>query len=148
MKGGRTRRVRTLPMLLMVKRRSTQRFLTWSWLFAVSLSSSHPFFFQTLNGGPQPASNGFFDLVLISVAVEGIQRLTGNVERNVTAGNLFGTALGWHQLHQNTITARTGILFGIVVHAGERIFENVLRPPRRPRRAPIASVFEKLKFNF
>jgi hypothetical protein len=64
----------------------------------------------------------------------------------VAAGNLLGAVLGWHQLHQYTITARTGILFGIVVHASERVFENILRPPRSSRRTPIASIFEELKF--
>src|SRR6266700_1296868 len=146
MKSCRTRRVCTLGMLLLVQRSSSQRSATGGWLFAVSLSSSCPLFFQTLNSCPKPASNCFFGLVLIAVPIQRIQRLTGYVERNVAAGNIFRVALGRHQLHQNTITARTGILVGIVVHAGERIFENILRPPRRPRRTPIASVLEELKF--
>src|SRR6266568_6092744 len=148
MKGSWTRRVCTLGMLFVIERGYSQRSAGWGWLIAVSPLCSHALFFQALNSGPQPASNCFFDLVLITAAVKGIQRFTGSgyVERNVAAGNLFGAALGRHQLHQNTITARTGILFGIVVHAGERIFENILRPPGRPRRTPIASVLEELKF--
>src|SRR6266704_5916632 len=148
MKGSRTRRVCTLGMLLLVQRGSSQRSAAGGRLLAVSLSSSCPLFFQALNSSPQPASNCLFDLVLITVLVERIQRLTGYVEGNVAAGNLFGAALGRHQLHQNTITARTGILFGIVVHAGERIFENILRPPGRPLRTPIAALFQEFKLKF
>src|SRR6266699_2816291 len=150
MKGSRTRRVCTLGMLLVIERGYSQRSAGWGWLIAVSPLCSHALFFQALNSGPQPASNCFFDLVLITAAVKGIQRFTGSgyVERNVAAGNHFGAALGWHQVHQNTITARTRILFGIVVHTGERILENILRPPRRPRRTPIATIFEELKFKF
>jgi hypothetical protein len=85
---------------------------------------------------------------LVAVPVEGIQGFPGYVERNVAAGNPFGAALGWHQLHQYTITARTGIFFGIVVHASDRVFENILRPPRNSGRTPIASIFEELKFKF
>src|SRR5713101_9185596 len=119
MKGSRTRRVCTLGMLLLVQRSSPHRSAAGGRLFAVSLSSRCPFFFQTLNSGPQPGSNRFFGLLLVAVPVEGVQGLPRCVERNVAAGNLFGAALGGHQLHQNTITARTWILFGIVVHAGE-----------------------------
>src|SRR2546429_5665388 len=119
MKGRRTRRVCTLGMLLLVQRSSFRRSAAEGRLFAVSPSSRCPFFFQTLNSGPQPGSNRFFGLLLVAVPVEGIQSLPRCVERNVAAGNLFGAALGGHQLHQNTITALTWILFGIVVHAGE-----------------------------
>src|SRR5215813_10399088 len=66
----------------------------------------------------------------------------------MTAGNLFGATLGWHQLHKNTITARAKIVFGIVVHASERVFENILRPPRSSRRTPITSILEELEFKF
>src|SRR5260370_29456135 len=148
MKGSRTRRVCALGMLLLVQRGSPYRSAVGERLPAVSLPSRCPFFFQTLNGCPQPASNRFFGLLLVAAPVDGIQRLTENVEWNVTAGNLFGTALRWYQLHQNTIAARTWILFGIVVHASERVFENILRPPRSSRRTPIASILEELKFKF
>jgi hypothetical protein len=132
----------------MVKRRSTRRLSAWSWLFAVSLSSSQPFFFETSNNGPKPTSNYFFDLFLIAVAVKRIKRFTRYVQGNVAAGNLFGAAPSRHQLHQYTITARTGIFFGIVVHASGRDFEDILRPPRSSRRTPIAPIFEELKFTF
>src|SRR2546430_14125975 len=116
MEGSGAGRVCTLRMLLLVQRGSSQRSGAG---FAVSLSRRCPFFFQTLNSGPQPGSNRFFGLLLVAVPVEGIQSLPRCVERNVAAGNLFGAALRGHQVHQNTITARTWILFGIVVHAGE-----------------------------
>ena len=134
----------------MIERGYTQRSAGWGWLIAVSPLCGHALFFQVLNSGPQPASNCFFDLVLITAVVKGIQRFTGSgyVERNVAAGDLFGAAFGRHQLHQNTITARTGILFGIVVHASKGVFEDILRSPGRPRPMPIASVFEEFEFKF
>jgi hypothetical protein len=94
----------------------------------------------------QPVSDCFLDLSLGAVLVEGSQTLTEYVERYVPARNLFGALFGWDQMHQNTVAARTRILFRIEVHAGERIFENVLRPPRRSRRAAIASIFQELEF--
>src|SRR5229473_320538 len=106
MKGSRTRRVCTLWMLLLVQRSSSQRSAAGRRLLAASSLSSCSFFFQTLNRGAQPVSNILFDLVSITVSVERIQRLTGYIERNVAAGNLFGAALRRHQLHQNTTTAR------------------------------------------
>ena len=62
---------------------SSQRFAAWGRLFALSSLNSHSFFFQAPYRGPQPASNCFFDLVLIAAAVKGIQRFTGSgyVER-------------------------------------------------------------------
>src|ERR1700719_420160 len=148
MKGSGTRRVCTLGMLLLIQRGSSHRSAAGGRLFAVSLSSRCPFFFETLNSGPQPGSNRLFGLLLVAIPVEGIQVLPGCVERNVAAGKPLGAALGLHQLHQYTITARTGILCGIVVHASERVLENILRPPRRPWRTPIAPIFEELKFKF
>jgi hypothetical protein len=114
-------------MLLLIEGGSSQHFAAGGDLFALRSWNSDSFFFQSPYRGPQPASNCFFDLVLIAAAVKGIQRFTGSgyVERNVAAGNLFGAALGRHELHQNAISARTGIFSGIVVHASERIFEYV-----------------------
>src|SRR6516225_6654166 len=148
MRGNRTRWVRTLQVLLLIERRSFQRSVRWSWLFAESPSSSRPSFFQTLNGCPQPALNCLLDLVLIAVSIQGIERLTGYVERNVVAGDVFGTELGRHQVDENTITARIGILFGIVVHASERVFENILRFPRSSRRTAISPLSEEFEFKF
>src|SRR2546430_6863209 len=141
MNGRGTCRFCTLGMLLLVERCTSQSSVAGGRLVAVSLSSRCPFFFQTLNSCPKPACNCFFGLVLIAVSIQRIQRLAGCVERHVAARNLFGAALGWHQLHQNTITARTRILFAIVVHASARVFEDVLRPPRCPRRTAITPVF-------
>src|SRR6202049_3649042 len=133
MKGSGTRRVCTLRMLLLIQRGPSWRSARWGRLLVVVPLNSNPCFFQALNSGPQPASNCFFDVLLIAVAVKGIQRFTGYVEWNMAAGNLFGAALWWHQVHQNTITARTVVFFGIVVHAGERIFENILRDRKSTR---------------
>src|SRR5207302_3718519 len=96
MKCSRTRRVCTLGMLLLVQRGSSQRSTVDGRVFALGLSSHCPFFFQTLNSGLQPGSNRFFSLLLVAVPVQGIQCLPQCVERNVTAGNLFGAALRWH----------------------------------------------------
>jgi hypothetical protein len=57
------------------------------------------------------------------VPIQGIERLTGYVEWNVVAGDIFRTELGRHQVHENTITAPTGTLLGVVVHASERVFD-------------------------
>jgi hypothetical protein len=51
MKCSWTRRVCTLGMLLLVQGCSPQHSTSSRRLFAVSLSSRCPFFFQTLNGG-------------------------------------------------------------------------------------------------
>jgi hypothetical protein len=85
-------------MLLLIEGGSSQHFTAWGSLFALSSLNSYSFFFQAPYRGPQPASNCFFDLVLIAAAVKGIQRFTGSgyVERNMAARNLFGAALGWH----------------------------------------------------
>ena len=138
--------VRALRMLLGVERRPPQSPAALRRLFVVSVSRRCSFIFQAMNRGPQPASDPLFGLDLIAMPIERIQCLTGGVERNVTAGNLFGAVFGWHELHQNTITTGTGILFGIVVHTSERIFENELRSPGHSRRSPIAAIFEELKF--
>ncbi len=88
MEGSGAGRVCTLGMLLLVQRSSSQRSAAGGRVFAVSSSSRCPFFFQTLNSGPQPGSNRFFGLLLVAVPVEGIQSLPRCVERNVAAGNL------------------------------------------------------------
>jgi hypothetical protein len=102
--------------------------------------------FQTLNRGSEPLSNCFFGLALVAVLIERINRLPRRVERNMAAWQVRGAKLAWHQMHQNTLTAGTRILSGIVVHASERVFENILRSPRCPGRTPIASVFEEFEF--
>src|SRR5207237_5372216 len=93
MKGRRTRRVCTLGMLLLVQRSSFRRSAAEGRLFAVSPSSRCPFFFQTLNSGPQPGSNRLFSLSLVAVPVEGIQVLPRCVEPTVPAGNLLGAGV-------------------------------------------------------
>jgi hypothetical protein len=50
-------------VLLLVERRSSQRFAAWGWLLAVIPSNRHLLFFQTLNDRAQPGSDCFFDLV-------------------------------------------------------------------------------------
>src|SRR5215831_3760180 len=111
-------------------------------------SSDSPLFLETFNRGPQPVFDRFFDLLLIAMTVEGVECLMGCIERNVPAGNLFRAAIGWHKVHENTITAWTGTLSGIVVHAGKGVFENVLRSPGCLGRTPIASLLEKFEFKF
>src|SRR2546425_10804480 len=105
MKGSRTAGFGTLGMLLLVQRCSSHRSAAGGRLFAASLSSRCPFFFQTLNSGPQPRSNRFFSLLLVAVPVEGIQGPPRWVERNIAAGELFRAAVGWHQLHTYTGTS-------------------------------------------
>jgi len=51
-------------------------------------------------------------------------------------------------MHENTITAPTATLLGLVVHASERVFENILRFPRSSRRTTISPLFEEVEFKF
>ena len=87
MKGRRTRRVCTFRMLLLIEGRSSQSSTASGRLLVVIPSNRRPQFFQTLNDGPQPVSDCFFRLDLVTVAVEGIQRFPRGVERNVAAGD-------------------------------------------------------------
>src|ERR1700740_1603587 len=148
MKGRWTRRVCTLRMLFLIQRSAFQVLAARRGLSIASGSKSQPLFFQYPDRILEPRSHRFFNFCLIAVAIERIQRFTRIIQWNVAAGNLLRASLRWHQVHQNARTARTGILLRIVVHASERVFENILRPPRSSRRTPITSVFEELKFKF
>src|SRR6266581_7358459 len=117
----------------------------WERLFVAILLHSRPPFFQALNRCAQPASDRLFDLVLVGGTIHGIQRLSGCVQRDVTAGDSLGAVLGWHQLHQDAITARAGGFLGIVIHAGRRILENKLWPPGGPRRMPVCALLQEFE---
>jgi hypothetical protein len=114
-------------------------------LVAIS-SNSQPLFLQTLNRSSEPLSNCFFGLGLVAVPIERIKRFPRRVKRNMAARQIRRAKLAWHQVHQNTLTAGTRILSGIVVHASERVFENILRSPRGPGRTSIAAIFEEFEF--
>src|SRR5712692_2849769 len=146
MKDSRTCGIRTFGMLTLIKRSSPDSSAAGGSPLVLSLQSSHAFLLEALNGGLKPLPHCFFDLLLVAIPVKGIQVFTEHIEGNVAAGNLFGALLGRDQVHQNTITARSRILFRIEVRAGERVFENILRAPRRSRRATIASIFQELEF--
>ena len=76
MKGCRTRGVRTLRVTALIERTSFDGFAAWGPMLVAICSNSQPLFLQALNSGPQPTSDHFFDLTLIAVSIEGIQRLT------------------------------------------------------------------------
>src|SRR5450759_5719059 len=87
MKLRRTPRVCAFRMLLLIERRSLQRSTACRRLRVCNRWNRCPQFFQTLNDGSQPVSDGLFGLAGVTVAVERIQRFSRGVERNVAAGN-------------------------------------------------------------
>src|ERR1700686_37565 len=60
---SQTRQLCRLRMVLLVERRSSQRFVAWRPLLLLMPSNSCLLFFQTLNNRPQPASKRLFDQV-------------------------------------------------------------------------------------
>src|SRR5260370_17352133 len=99
MKGGRTGGVCALRMLSGVERCSSQTGPI------LRRSNSHPLPLQSGNRSSQPGSDGVFDLALAAVTVQGIQRLTGLIERNVATRRFCGAVNGCNQVDQDTIRA-------------------------------------------
>ena len=95
-KGSRTRRVRALGMLLLIERRSCQRFSGWCLFFARGALCSLALMFKALNGSPQPVPKNLFDLALFAVPIQGVQRFTRFIEWNVAAGDFCRTEFRWH----------------------------------------------------
>jgi hypothetical protein len=131
-----------------IQRSSLHRLRAGRPRFVAAPSNSHPLFFQIPNGCFEPRHNLLFDLALLVIAIQRVQRLTRCIERNVPARDFRRAKLRWYQINKNTITARNTIFFGIVVHARRRVLENKLRPPRRPWRTFIPSIFEEYEFKF
>src|ERR1700686_1932891 len=86
MKLRRTRRVCAFRMLPLIERRSLQRSNACCRMRIGNPGNRGPQFFQALNDGSQPVSDGLFGLAGVAVAVERIQRFSRGVERNVAAG--------------------------------------------------------------
>jgi hypothetical protein len=80
----------------LIERASFDRFAAWGPMLVAICSNSQPLFFQAVNRGPQPTPDHFFDLTLIAVPIEGIQRFTGCVEWDVATGDFRGAEFGWH----------------------------------------------------
>ena len=118
------------------------------WSFIDGPGSSLAIFLEKANHGSQPSRDRLFDLVLGMVAIKGIQGIASFIEWNVSARDFLRTTFWWNQLHQNTGATRVRILLRIVVHARERVFENIERAPRRLGRTPITAVLEEFKFKF
>src|SRR5712692_1246330 len=145
MKSTRTCGVRALRMKLLIQRYPFHRFATGRGRFRVILLKSLPLAFQSLDGLPQPVSGCFFNLVLIAIPIQRIQSLSRRAERDVPAGDYFRAELWWHQLHQDAIAARSGILLAIVVHAGGGIFEDKLGSPGLPGGTPISTLLQEFE---
>jgi hypothetical protein len=52
--------------------------------------------FKALNGRPQPVPKNLFDLALLAVPIQGVQRFTRFIEWNVAAGDFCRTEFRWH----------------------------------------------------
>ena len=70
MKGSRARRVRTLGMVLLIERRSSQRFSGWCLFFAKGALCNLALKFKAPNGRPQPVAENLFDLTLFAVPIQ------------------------------------------------------------------------------
>jgi hypothetical protein len=132
-------------MKALIQRSSFHRFATGRGRFGVIPLKSLPLVFQSLDGLPQPVSRCFFNLVLIAIPIQRIQSLSRRAERDVPAGNLFRAELGWHQLHQDAIAARSGVLLAIIVHAGGGILEDKLGSPGLPGGTPISALLQEFE---
>src|SRR5215468_9329449 len=55
---------------------SCQRFSGWCLFFARGALCSLALMFKALNGRPQPVSKNLFDLALLAVPIQGVQRFT------------------------------------------------------------------------
>src|SRR5260370_8292591 len=114
MKGGRTGGVWATRMVFGVERCSSQTGPI------LRRSNSHPLPLQSGNRSSQPGSDGVFDLALAAVTVQGIQRLTGLIERNVATRRFCGAVNGWNQVDQGPIRAGTRIPHRMAVNSPAR----------------------------
>jgi hypothetical protein len=103
-------------------------------------------FFQMLNCCVQPVPNRFFDLALIVVPVEASSLSPEELSGMWWQGSFAERRR--HQVDENTFRARSGILFGIVIHTSQGVLENILKPPRSPGRTPVPARFEEFELEF
>lgn len=73
------------------------------------------------DGGAEPIAEDFFDFQLLARFIQGSERLSGGVEGNVPAGNLFGSAAGRDEGHEKAGAAGLKLVLVVKIHAGESL---------------------------
>lgn len=80
-----------------------------------------------LDHGPHPQFDRSFQLRLIILGLETLDRLARLIQRNVVAGDLLGPMIALNKVQQVTFVARVRVVRISIVNAGEGVLKRRLR---------------------
>src|SRR5436305_4825995 len=101
---------------------------------------------KSLDVCAEPVLDRLFRLLLIPSLLNHLHRLSGLVEWNMVARDVFRTGVYGHKVYQVAFVARVGAMEVAEIDAAQRALKSRGLFPRRPHRASISALLNKGEF--